>query len=97
MAYRVDEPTAVNDIRYDQPPSGVNVEIAKVVLVRPGSITHHTDMDARYVELPIISQTPTEVSFLSPLDSKHAPRGFYMLFLVTTDGVPSVAVWVWLQ
>ena len=85
--------------------------IDKVVLMAPGSITHHTDMHARYVELDIDQDVlppdppPTNpmIFFKAPPDSKHAPKGYYMLFLVTNPqgsspkGTPSTATWVKLQ
>ena len=77
----------------------------------PGSITHHTDMHARYVELDIDQDVlppdppPTNpmIFFKTPADSKHAPKGYYMLFLITNPqgtfpkGTPSTATWVKLQ
>jgi len=33
----------------------------------------------------------------TPPNSRFAPRGFYMLFALTGDGVPSVAQWVKLE
>jgi hypothetical protein len=84
-------------------PSGVSV--AKVVLMAPASTTHHSDMHQRYVDLPIASQSTTGVTFYAPWDRcvgpnpfhSCAPPGYYMLFLVTSQGMPSRAVWVLLR
>ncbi len=65
----------------------------------PGSTTHHSDMGQRYVDLPIASQIPGSVTFFPPYNSCAAPNpynfcappGYYMLFLITDQGVPSNA------
>lgn len=101
MKYRDDDPTALYTAWWDENlPAGVTV--TKVVLVRPGSVTHHTDMDARYLELPIhavddLAPAECRISFRGPRNSRFAPRGWYMLFLVTNEKVPSEALWVHLQ
>jgi len=85
---------------FDALPTGT--AISRAVLLAPGSTTHHSDMGARYVDLPIVSQTQSSVGFMPPFNSckvpnpsfSCAPRGYYMLFLVTTSGVPSRAVFV---
>jgi len=59
----------------------------------PGSITHHSDMSARYVELPSSAMSSTKRLFATP-DSSTLPRGYYMLFALNTGGIPSVATWV---
>lgn len=83
--------------------------VAKVVLMRPGSTTHHSDFDQRYVQLEtevimsIPPQTGTYARFTTPIappgpsnpaDSNAAPPGWYMLFLVSNHGIPSVAGWI---
>jgi Galactose oxidase-like, Early set domain len=101
MHYRDDDPSALYAAWWDESmPAGVTVE--KVVLMRPGSVTHHSDLDARYLELERreVNDEPkreSRISFLPPKNSRYAPRGWYMLFLVTNEKVPSVALWVHLQ
>jgi len=101
MHYRDDDPSALYTAWWDENlPAGVTVE--KVVLMRPGSVTHHSDLDARYLELERreVNDAPRgecRISFLPPKNSRCAPRGWYMLFLVTNEKVPSVALWVHLQ
>jgi len=67
----------------------------KIVLMAPGSITHHSDMSARYVELPSQAVTGSTVkrTFQTP-NSSMLPRGFYMMFALNSIGTPSVAAWV---
>ena len=66
----------------------------RVVLMRPGSVTHHFDAEQRYIELQVAGTkqtgTSTQVDFLGPDDQTMASKGYYMLFAVV-DGWPSVA------
>jgi hypothetical protein len=91
LEYATHVEIACNDL-----PLGVSLQ--KVVLMAPGATTHHSDMSQRYVEMEITNQIkPHAVEFLTPPDDKHAPRGIYMLFLVTSGGGVSEAKWVVLQ
>ncbi len=87
-------------LEYRLPPE---LKVAKAVLMAPASITHHSDMHQRYVELDVCTGGPCpagSVTFTAPPNSGHAPRGYYMLFLVSNPqngnpkGTPSVATWV---
>jgi hypothetical protein len=67
--------------------------VARVVLIRPASVTHSLHQDQRSIELPFtVSGGTLEVS--APAGGNAAPPGPYMLFLVTSTGVPSVASWL---
>jgi hypothetical protein len=70
--------------------------IAKVVLIRPGANTHAFDMDQRLIELSF-SATAGGLTATTPPNGNIAPPGFYMLFLVDSAGVPSVARFVQLS
>jgi hypothetical protein len=65
-------------------------QIGKVALIRLASITHAYDSDQRYVELRF-SASSSELTIQSPANANIAPPGFYMLFVVNSVGVPSVA------
>jgi hypothetical protein len=67
--------------------------IGRVALVRAGSVTHSNNFDQRYVDLTSTSNGSNGLTATSPLDSNHAPPGWYMLFILSS-GVPSVASWV---
>jgi hypothetical protein len=67
--------------------------LSKVVLMRPGSATHSIDIEQRDVELAFTS-AGSSVSVTAPSTSNQAPPGWYMVFLVNTEGVPSIAAWV---
>ena len=67
--------------------------IAKVSLVRPGSITHAFDENQRLVFLPF-SAGAGRLSVTAPATAASSPPGPHLLFLVSTIGVPSVAAFV---
>jgi galactose oxidase-like protein/glyoxal oxidase-like protein len=67
--------------------------IGTVALVRAGSVTHGVDFDQRYVPLAF-NASGGSLSVTSPANGRMAPPGWYMLFLVSTTGIPSVASWV---
>jgi hypothetical protein len=71
-------------------------EIGSVVLMRPGATTHAFDQDQRYVPLTFTS-TGTSLRVEPPLDPNVAPPGFYMLFILNAEKVPSTAVFVELK
>jgi len=62
------------------------------VLMSPGASTHTTDMNGRIIPL---AQTATGTGLTAtPPAPNVAPPGYYMLFVVNANGVPSVARWV---
>ena len=84
------------EIRCDELPLGVSID--KVVLMAPGSTTHHSDMSMRYHEMAVTpGASSNSVKFTAPPDEYHAPRGIYMLFLTASNGSISPALWVWMQ
>jgi len=68
-------------------------QVASVVLVRPGSQTHAFDMDQRLVELSFTAASGV-VTATAPPHGNIAPPGYYMLFILDSAGVPSVASFV---
>jgi len=67
--------------------------IASVVLMKAGSVTHSFDMDQRYVGLTFTAASGG-LTVTGPPNSNIAPPGYYMLFLVNKAGTPSLATWV---
>jgi hypothetical protein len=65
-------------------------DISSVVLVRPGAPTHAFDMEQRLVGLTFTPGTGV-LNVTGPPNGNVAPPGYYMLFLVNSAGVPSVA------
>jgi Domain of unknown function (DUF1929) len=65
--------------------------INKVALVGIGSVTHAFNMNQRYVPLTIVSRTNTSITVTSPANANLAPPSYYLLFVINSSGVPSVA------
>jgi len=69
------------------------VDIASVVLMRPGAPTHAFDMEQRFVGLSYTAGTGV-LNVTAPPNGNIAPPGYYMLFLLNNAGVPSIAKFV---
>ncbi len=70
-----------------------NTNIAKATLVAPGATTHANDMNQRYIPLTV-AQRAGGVTLTAPATADIATPGYYMLFLLNGQGVPSVAKFV---
>lgn len=77
---------------------GTNV--GRVVLMRPGSVTHSFDTDQRLIRLDITNKTASTVTVKAPYGAPAAPPGDYMMFALRSifssgfeQWVPSVACW----
>jgi hypothetical protein len=70
--------------------------ITKVALIRFSVVTHSWNMDQRYVPLAFTTSGST-LTVQGPVNASLAPPGFYMLFIVNDQGVPSTAARVKLQ
>ena len=66
-------------------------------LVRNGITTHAFDNSQRLVDLPITARTAGSITVKAPAGATLAPPGWYQLFLVNQNRVPSVGHWVHLQ
>jgi len=74
----------------------VDRPIVKAELIRPAAVTHSSDPNQRFVDLPL-SVDGDNVDLNVTSNPNMAPPGWYMLFAVDANGVPSVAKWVHLQ
>lgn len=74
--------------------SPASSSIESVVLIRPASVTHHTDAGQRYIKIPIVSRTASSLTVKAPVDANIAPPGYYMLFIINTDRIPSIAKFI---
>jgi hypothetical protein len=75
--------------------------IVKVVLVRPMAVTHQTDSEQKVLELEWAHKHdhahPKKLRLRAPHGShphSMAQRGYYMMFALSDQGVPSVARWI---
>lgn len=62
-----------------------------VVLMGLPAVTHSNNMTQRYVPLDTVSSPGGTVPMAAPSSGRVAPPGFYMLFIVDTNGVPSIS------
>jgi hypothetical protein len=67
--------------------------IAKVSLIRLGSVTHAFDMNQRYEALKF-AKDATGLTVTAPTSRNRTPPGHYMLFILNASGVPSIAKFV---
>src|SRR5438552_3993966 len=74
-----------------QTPDAAN--ISHVVLVRNGTVTHAFGMDQREVEMSFTAGSGA-LTVTAPPNGNIAPPGYYMLFLLNSSGVHSVASFV---
>jgi hypothetical protein len=77
-----------------QTPDGA--AISSAVLIRTGAVTHFFDQNTRFVPVSF-QQTSGGLTVTAPANGTAAPPGYYMLFIVNSNGVPSVAPFVELQ
>jgi Galactose oxidase-like, Early set domain/PKD domain len=74
-----------------QTPDAAN--ISSVVFMRPGAPTHAFDMEQRLVGATFTAGSGV-LNVTAPPNSNIAPPGYYMVFLLNSAGVPSVAQFV---
>lgn len=65
-----------------------------VCLIRSGSVTHSFNSDQRHVELRVSAAGKSSLKVISPPNGCVAPPGYYLLFIVTKDGIPSIGKFV---
>ncbi|WP_156723445.1 glyoxal oxidase [Streptomyces apocyni] len=71
----------------------VDRPIVKASLIKPAAVTHSSDPNQRYVDLPL-TVDGNNIDLNVTTNPNIAPPGWYMLFAVDANGVPSVAEWV---
>ncbi len=74
-----------------QTPDAANISAA--VLIRNGTVTHSFGMDQRMVGLSFTAGSGS-LTVTGPPNGNIAPPGYYMLFLLNSSGVPSIAKFV---
>ncbi len=67
--------------------------VSSVVLIRPGAPTHAFDMEQRLVGLTFTAGSGV-LNVTAPPNGNIAPPGYYLLFILNSAGVPSVAQFV---
>ena len=63
-------------------------DISRVTLVKTGSVTHGFNMEQRFVELTFV-RDGSRLRIQAPTKATDAPPGFWMLYALNENGVPS--------
>jgi hypothetical protein len=66
-----------------------NTTISKVTIVRPGSMTHGTNIE-QYFMNPQVNTTGNSASVTLPNNNFEAPKGQYLMFVWDANGTPSI-------
>lgn len=69
-------------------------EITEVILLRPGTVTHGYNMSQRGIELVITSVSAGAIDVAEVPTENLAPPGWYMLFILNSNRVPSEGKWI---
>jgi hypothetical protein len=64
--------------------------ISRVTLVKTGSVTHSVSMDQGFLDLGFTG-SGSMLNVAGPTRATDAPPGYYMLFVMNSEGVPSTA------
>jgi hypothetical protein len=86
--------SAPTTVSYGQPftvQTPVASDIGKVTWVRLSSVTHSFNQNQRINTLSFVASGTSTLRVTAPADSRSAPPGHYLLFLINRSGVPSVA------
>ncbi|MFN0149769.1 MAG: galactose oxidase-like domain-containing protein [bacterium] len=69
-------------------------QITKVVLMGLSTVTHSFNTGQRHVPLAFTRPGPSQLLVTVPSNGNLAPPGYYMLFILNGDDVPSVAAMI---
>jgi len=72
-------------------------DLDSVSLVRPGATTHSADSEQRLVDLPFTAGPGGQLTLQLPAGPTLAPPGWYLVFALNADGVPSQGAWLHLH
>jgi Domain of unknown function (DUF1929) len=83
--------SAPNNINYNSSFAvGSSADVTRVSLVKLSSVTHSMNFDQRFLNLSF-TKTANGLNVNAPLSGNVAPPGYYMLFVLNLNGVPSTA------
>jgi hypothetical protein len=74
-----------------------SASITQVTWLRLGSVTHAFNQDQRFNNLIFTATSSTQLKVTAPANANLAPPGYYMMFLINSAGVPSVARFIHLN
>lgn len=70
------------------------LDITEVVLLRAGAVTHGFNMSQRGIECVIAGTGAGTLDVASPPNANLAPPGWYLLFILDSNRVPSEGRWI---
>ena len=83
-----------NEVQYGKPfeiETSDAETIREICLIRPTVTTHCVNTEQRYVGLEFSKLIPNTLQTSIPSNMNLAPLGYYMLFVINEDRVPSIA------
>jgi hypothetical protein len=86
--------------QFDVALGDLEAPIARVAVLRPGSVTHSFDFNQRYVELEIAGTGGPPIDGVvtlfvrRPPEIEYTPPGWYLITVVDTAGRPADAKWI---
>jgi hypothetical protein len=69
-------------------------DVRRAVLLAPTTATHAVNFSQRHLEVRIKNRGDGSLELQAPPSAEAAPPGYYMLFLLNEEGVPSIAKFV---
>jgi galactose oxidase len=66
-------------------------QVKQFTLIRNSSVTHSTNLDQRFMRLEFKRDAAGQFTLNAPANANLAPPGYYMLFGLNANNVPSVA------
>ncbi|MEV4684976.1 galactose oxidase-like domain-containing protein [Streptomyces kurssanovii] len=69
-------------------------DVERAVLLAPTTATHSVNFSQRHLDVRIKSRSDGALELQAPPSAQAAPPGYYMLFLLNEEGVPSTAKFV---
>ena len=83
-----------SSVRYDQSFSvtmSTSAPITEFNLVRMSAVTHGVNTDQRFMSVDVVARNGNTYTLNAPDNGNVAPPGYYMLFALNAQGVPSEA------
>jgi Domain of unknown function (DUF1929) len=77
-----------------QTPTNQGTIIRWAHLIQPMATTHGLDTSQRLVDLPITSRTSNSLTVQVTNNRNIAPPGYYMVFIVDNNNIPSIGKWI---
>lgn len=87
-------PATINYIANFEIETPTPFDVSEVILLRAGAVTHGFNMSQRGIECVIAGTGPGTLDVEPPPNANLAPHGWYLLFILDGNRVPSVGRWI---